>query len=124
MNSRRKPLLAALVATVAAVSLVGVAAAAPDNKNSMTIGLECDHGVGSIIAATIEQNSAIALNVIDPRPGSYVIHRVSIDGQLVVETPGFEGRDLITCTPVTVNGQPIPPEDPEVVFGGILTGKR
>jgi hypothetical protein len=124
MPRKGNSLVASLIATVAAVSMVGVASAAPDNKNSTTIGLECDHGVGSIITATIEQNSAIVLNVIDPGPGSYVIHRVFVDGQLVVETPGFEEQDLITCTPVTVNGQPIPSEDPEVVFGGILTGRR
>jgi hypothetical protein len=123
MFGKRVPLAAALIASVAAMSIVGIASAAPSNKNSMTIGLVCDHGVGSLIAATIEQNNAIVLNVIDPGPGSYVIHRVFVDGQLVVETPGFTGRDLITCTPVTVNGQPIPPEEPEVVFGGILTGR-
>jgi hypothetical protein len=120
----RKSLVAAIVSALAAVSGVGIASAAPDNKNSQTIGMECDHGVGSIVTTTIEHNSAIVLNVIDPGLGSYVIHRVFVDGQLVVETPGFEGRDLITCTPVTVNGQPIPPADPDVVFGGILTGPQ
>jgi hypothetical protein len=123
MASRRS-LVAAAVSVLVAGSVVGIASAAPHNKNSRTIGMECDHGVGSILTATIEHNNAIALNVIDPGPGSYVIHRVVVDGQLVVETPGFEGRDLITCTPVTVDGQPIPPADPDVVFGGILTGPR
>lgn len=123
MFGKRAPVAAALIASVAAMSIVGIASAAPSNKNSTTIGLVCDHGVGSLITATIEQDNAIVLNVIDPGPGSYVIHRVFVDGQLVVETPGFTGRDLVTCTPVTVNGQPIPPEEPEVVFGGILTGR-
>lgn len=117
----RKSLVTATASVLVAVSGVGIASAAPDNKNSQTIGMECDHGVGSIVTTTIEHNSAIVLNVTDPGPGSYVIHRVFVDGQLVVETPGFAGRDLITCTPVTVNGQPIPPSDPDVVFGGILT---
>ena len=102
-------------------SALPIASAAPDNKNSQTIGLTCDHGVGSILTSTIQQNSAIVLTLVTPAAGAFVIHRVFIDGQLVVETPGFAGRDLVRCTPTTVNGQPIPPEDPDVVFEGILT---
>ena len=115
----RKIVVGVLVGTVAAFSIVGIAAAAPDNKNSQTIGMVCDHGVGSITAVTIEHNSAGGLNIIAPGHGTYEIKRVVIGGQLVVETPGFAGRDLVTCRPVTVNGGPLPP-GPEVIFGGIL----
>jgi len=111
--------VAALVAAVFAFSIVGIAAAAPDNKNSQTIGMVCDHGVGSVTAVTIEHNSAGGLNIIDPGPGTYEIKRVVIGGQLVYENPGFAGRDLVSCRPVTVDGGPLPP-GPEVIFGGIL----
>ena len=91
MLAKRAPLAAALVASVAAMSIVGIASAAPSNKNSMTIGLMCDQGMGSLITATIAKNNAIVLNVIVPGPGSYVIHRVFVDGQLVVETRASRG---------------------------------
>lgn len=105
----RRLAVAALVAAVFAVSTVGIAAAAPDNKNSQTFGMWCDHGVGSITVATIEQNNAGGLNIIGPGHGTYEIKRVVIDGQLVYENPGHAGRDLVTCSP-----------GPGVIFGGIL----
>ncbi len=108
----RKLGVAALATAVFAFSAVGIASAAPDNKNSQTIGLECDHGVGSITAVTIEHNNAGGLNIIDPGHGTYEIKRVVIGGELVYENPGFAGRDLVTCSP-----------DSGVIFGGILNMK-
>ena len=120
--ARTRALVLAAGIMAAALVMTGYASAAPDNKNIMTIGLQCDHGIGSLTTATISHNNATVLNVITPGPGSFVIHRVSIDGRLVAETPGFAGRDLVTCVPVSVNGAPIPPSDPDVVFGGVLAG--
>lgn len=121
----RKVVVAALAVT-ASFWIVGMAVAAPDNKNSITIGMACDHGVGSITGASINQNSAGTLNIIDPGPGSYVIKRAVIDGQLVYQNPGFADRtdDLVRCVPVSFNGGPLPPDNPPVVWWGILTGKR
>jgi hypothetical protein len=115
---------AALSATVGALALVGAAVAAPDNKNSSTVGMTCDHGVGSITGATIDNNNSGTFNLVDPGPGAYAVKRVTIDGQLVYENPGIGGRleDLVRCVPMSLNGLPLPAGSPAVVFWGILNG--
>jgi hypothetical protein len=120
---RRKIIVPTMLATVGAFWMVGIALAAPDNKNSITIGMECDHGIGAITGAGIDQNSAGTLNIVRPGHGSYAIKRAVIGGQLVYENPGFASRfdDLVRCVPVSFNGGPLPPDNPSVVWWGILT---
>jgi len=118
--------VAVLSLTACALWVVAaVAVAAPDNKNSITVGMACDHGVGSITGASIDQNNSGAFTIVDPGPGTYVVKRAVIDGVLVYENPGFAGRvdDLVRCVPASFNGGPLPPGNPSVVWWGILNGK-
>jgi hypothetical protein len=110
---RRKLVVGALVATVVAFAVVGVAAAAPDNKNSQIIPMMCESPVGPIVAVTIEHNNAGGLNIVAPGHGTYEIKRVEIDEQVVYQNPGFAGRDLVECSPAD-----------NVTFGGILNMQR
>ena len=98
----RRLVVAVLLFTVCALLVVGMAVAAPDNKNSITIGMSCDHGVGLITGASIDQNSSGTLTIIEPGPGTYVVKRALINNVLVYENPGFAGRvdDLVRCVPM------------------------
>ena len=117
-------IFAAVAATAGALWIASAAFGAPSNQNSIRVGMDCDHGVGAITGASIAQNNAGALNIVDPGPGAYAVKRAEIDGQLVYENPGFAGRvdSLVRCKAVSFNGEALPEESPKVVWWGILTG--
>src|SRR5262245_44870108 len=84
----RKIVLVAVAGVVAALLAVGIASAAPTNKNSITVGMECDHGVGAITGASIDQNNAGTF-ILDPGPGTYVVKVAFIEDQFAYVNPGF-----------------------------------
>ena len=104
---------AALIALTLGVMLVLATSATADplNANSLPISFACDGGL-TYTGTAIAQNHTSTGHVIassDPSLLHSVFQAVEItvDGQVVKQIPGFQGRTLISCTIVAIGGQPI-----------------
>jgi hypothetical protein len=101
--------LAVLVA--AAALLAGAASAAPGTSpNNGTESFSCSNGVTFTGTATMQSHTATGhvLSASDPSlvGGVFQAKYVTIAGQVVKTTPGFDGRQLIDCTVTAIGDQP------------------
>jgi hypothetical protein len=119
---RTAALIFALV-LVGAGSVSTTAGADPLNANSLPISFACDGGL-TYTGSAIAQNHSSTGHVIassDPSLLHSVFQavQITVDGQIVKQIPGFEGRSLISCTIVAIGGEPIPDT---IVTTGFFTG--
>src|SRR4051812_21873598 len=122
---KRTAALVALVFVVAG-AVSATATADPLNSNSLALGFACDNGV-TFTGVSIAQNNTSTGHVIASNDAS-LLHsmfqavRITVDGTVVKEIPGFVGRSLVKCTLVSVAGEPI--SGVAIVLSGFFTGKH
>jgi hypothetical protein len=98
-----------LLAIVALPLLAGAPAMAdppPTNPNMIVLTYDCVRGSETLAfqAASISQNQALALQLLDGTGVVHTVHAV-VNGQVVFDIPGQSGRpDLWSCTIAEVPG--------------------
>jgi hypothetical protein len=108
------------LAIVAVPLLAGAPAMAdppPTNPNMIVLTFDCVRGSETIAlqGATISQNQALALQLLDGTGVVHIVHAV-FNGQVVFDIPGQSGRpDLWSCTIA---------EAPGVTVNAFLTPRR
>jgi hypothetical protein len=108
--------LGAAVAVVAFLVFASQASAAPpqNSPQAQTLDLTCDGGVAFTVV-TIEQNAAVAAQVVagvDAR--AFLLTQAEVDGEVVFSIPGPANADKTAVTGCTS------PTFPGVVVGGFL----
>src|SRR5690348_8540165 len=125
--SRTHPRLARSAAFIAILLVAAGAAAAsasadPVNANSLTFSFSCDNGVTYTGVGTAQSHTTTGVVVASSDPSLlnsvFQAVKITFDGQVVKQIPGFAGVQLVNCTVTAVAGQPI---SDVVVFSGFFT---
>lgn len=114
-----------LCALVAAALLAGGAAADPTNANALVISFACDNGV-TYDGTAIAQNNSSTGHVLAASDASLVnavfqAVRITVDGVVVKQIPGFAGVPMVNCRITAIGGEPV---DASIITNGFFTPRR
>jgi hypothetical protein len=105
------------------------AAADPANSLIATFSFACTNGL-TFDAVGISQNRNTTGHIVktnDPTlslNAIFQVKQVTVNGQVVKDIAGFDGRSLLSCQIVAVDGQVLPPGSDVVDFIGFFTPQQ
>ena len=126
---RRASAIVVAAAGLALSLFASTAGADPANGLIATFSFACTNGL-TFDAVGISQNRNTTGHIVstnDPAlsPNAvFQVKQVTVNGQVVKDIAGFDGRSLLSCQIVAVDGQAFPPGSDVVDFIGFLTPNK
>jgi hypothetical protein len=115
-----------LVGGLAFSLFASTAGADPANSLIATFSFACTNGL-TFDAVGISQNRNTTGHIVSANDPTlslnaiFQVKRITVNGQVVKDISGFDGRSLLSCQIVAIDGQTLPPGSDIVDFIGYFT---